>query len=469
MPAKSALFKLFVALMAVTPSLAMPMVERDNDKAPSNCKNAEPGKCAHAEEQKNKHNNQQPPAVPDRKRCVVKALGGTQDDSPNINQAFKDCNNGGTVAFEYGANYNAFTPVNALKLDDVHVEFLGSVHLPQDIPYVQNIVANSSDYSGHWFRFTGKNLKWYGTKDVATGWIESYGQAWWDANPAGKSGLANRPHLITFEIDDSEIYSLKSRQPIGWNARIKANNLYIKDTVVETYTTGGYPFNTDGLGFSGSNILAEDSYINNGDDCFAITTPSYNITAIRATCGGPGSHGLSIGSLGKNQAQFNNVTKIHFEDITMIDALYGARFKSWVGGQGITDDVVWKNIRLYNVTYPALITQTYIDQNNPGPERVDNGSVILKNFKFEDWTGDINSYQPGDGTCLSDPCWYEQDLPPFTGSQVLAFSCANAGSCQGFETKNINVFGQNGKPSENLCKNADAESNPELGFACTGL
>lgn len=33
------------------------------------------------------------------------------------------------------------------------------------------------------------------------------------------------------------------------------------------------------------------------------------------------------------------------------------RFKSWVGGQGITEDVVWKNIRLYNVTYPALITQ----------------------------------------------------------------------------------------------------------------
>lgn len=32
MPAKSALVKLFVALMALSPSLAMPMVERDNDK-----------------------------------------------------------------------------------------------------------------------------------------------------------------------------------------------------------------------------------------------------------------------------------------------------------------------------------------------------------------------------------------------------------------------------------------------------
>lgn len=71
--------------------------------SPSNCKNAEPGKCPHAEEQKNKH-DQKPPAVTERKRCVIKALGGSQDDSPNINKAFKDCNNGGTVAFEYGAN-----------------------------------------------------------------------------------------------------------------------------------------------------------------------------------------------------------------------------------------------------------------------------------------------------------------------------------------------------------------------------
>lgn len=32
MPSKSAILKLFVALMAVTPSLAIPMVERNNDK-----------------------------------------------------------------------------------------------------------------------------------------------------------------------------------------------------------------------------------------------------------------------------------------------------------------------------------------------------------------------------------------------------------------------------------------------------
>lgn len=89
----------------------------------------------------------------------------------------------------------------------------------------------------------------------------------------------------------------------------------------------------------------------------------------------------------------------------MIDALYGARFKvsavdtpcfltsplitnatwvqSWVGGQGITENIKYHDIRLYNVTYPIAVTQTYVDQNNPGGDRVNNGSVILKNFSFK--------------------------------------------------------------------------------------
>lgn len=72
----------------------------------------------------------------------------------------------------------------------------------------------------------------------------------------------------------------------------------------------------DGLGLSGTNILAVDSKIDNGDDCFAITTPSRNITMRKATCGGPGTHGLSIGSLGKNQAQVNTVRDITFGELT---------------------------------------------------------------------------------------------------------------------------------------------------------
>lgn len=57
-------------------------------------------------------------------------------------------------------------------------------------------------------------------------------------------------------------------------------------------------------------------------------------------------------------------------------------------------------MRIHNVTFPIFITQTYIDQGNSGAaERPNNSSVELRNFTFANFTGDINSDNPGDGSC----------------------------------------------------------------------
>jgi hypothetical protein len=53
------------------------------------------------------------------------------------------------------------------------------------------------------------------------------------------------------------------------------------------------------------------------------------------------STGLSIGSLGKSQGKFANVSNIHFDRITVAGGLYAARLKSWVGGQGLVENVTW--------------------------------------------------------------------------------------------------------------------------------
>lgn len=118
------------------------------------------------------------------------------------------------------------------------------------------------------------------------------------------------------------------------------------------------------------------------------------------------SIGLSIGSLGKNQAQFANVSNIHFDRITVAGGLYAARFKSWIGGQGLVSNVSWTNIHVHNVTFPIFINQQYVDQNSAGEaNRPNNSSVVLQDFKFADFSGDINSFNPGDGSCATDPCW----------------------------------------------------------------
>jgi len=60
-------------------------------------------------------------------------------------------------------------------------------------------------------------------------------------------------------------------------------------------------------------------------------------------------------------------------------------------------------MRIHNVTFPVFITQTYIDQGNSGTlDRPNNSSVELRNFTFANITGDINSDNPGDGSCRTD-------------------------------------------------------------------
>jgi hypothetical protein len=55
---------------------------------------------------------------------------------------------------------------------------------------------------------------------------------------------------------------------------------------------------------------------------------------------------------------------------------------------------------MHNVTFPVFITQTYIDQGSAGTvDRPNNSSVELRNFTFANITGDINSDNPGDGSC----------------------------------------------------------------------
>lgn len=116
-----------------------------------------------------------------------------------------------------------------------------------------------------------------------------------------------------------------------------------------------FPFNTDGFSAGGSNLLFENNHIENGDDCLTVGSGGKNVTFRNTYC--EGGHGLSIGSLGKGGAvaDVQNIWSvmptysfargianrvllmyvIRIENIVMKDCLYGARFKSWTGGNGL--------------------------------------------------------------------------------------------------------------------------------------
>jgi polygalacturonase len=138
------------------------------------------------------------------------------------------------------------------------------------------------------------------------------------------TGVANRPHLISFNTTNGSMPNFKYRKPIGWNVQFTGRNITITDTIIDAYSTSGsFPFNTDGFDATGTDIRILDSVIFNGDDAIAVQSGSHNVLFQGGTIGYQ-SHGMSIGSLGQNQASFANVSNITFNDITVVNAVYTA-------------------------------------------------------------------------------------------------------------------------------------------------
>ncbi|THV47848.1 hypothetical protein BGAL_0284g00020 [Botrytis galanthina] len=416
------------------------------------------------------------------KTCTIpskyKSSNGTADDSPAVAAAFVKCSSNSIIEFKKGVDYNIFSPISAKNLSNVIIRQEGNLHLPQNITYIQNLVttSNALTYTTalYWFAFAGPKIQYEGSKDITTGWINSYGQAWWDANPVNGTGLANRPHLFQLNTTNGGMNYFKSRKPIAWNVQLLGSNIRVKNSIIDSFSTGnGFPFNTDGFGVTATNVHISDSIIYNGDDACAVQSGSHNVLFEKATIGYQ-SHGLSIGSLGQNQASFANVSNIHFRDITVVDAVYAARFKSWIGGQGIAKNITWEDIRVYNVSFPIFVTQTYYNQGSNATQlepgqisgRPNNASVNMEDFTWKNFRGTINTFEPGDGTCVSDPCWYDAGLPNLQQTETIIIECNTESSCKNFSLENIEVYPQDYRNPTVICINATSTLNPDLGFNC---
>jgi hypothetical protein len=61
------------------------------------------------------------------------------------------------------------------------------------------------------------------------------------------------------------------------------------------------------------------------------------------------SFNTTNGSLRPGPGRLANVSNTTFADITAVNAVYAARFKSWQG-QGLAQNISWCRIRAYNVS-----------------------------------------------------------------------------------------------------------------------
>ncbi|KAK0463055.1 pectin lyase fold/virulence factor [Desarmillaria tabescens] len=340
--------------------------------------------------------------------CTVERSDNGMDDSAFILKAFADCAEDSVITFTE-ANYSAYTPMSFTDLRNVTVHLNGNLNLPNNISQVQQAINTTnnppSTYATPWFYFSGSDVQLIGSESDEWGRFNGFGQQWWDI---GNRTL--RPQLATFNVTNGLLRGLKVIKPVAWGWNLPGQNIRVENHFVDAKPDNGtrddttsFPFNTDGINVSGQNITIDGYYGHNGDDCVSVVNGARDVLAQNGFCGFS-SHGLSIGSLGKNGA-VQTVENVVFRNWTMEGAVYGARFKSWTGGRGYATNVTWEDIALQGVSTGILITQNYYDQDKGArPENTNQTSTQISNFTYKNFTGTLAKNWT-DGTCISDPCW----------------------------------------------------------------
>ncbi|CAK5263543.1 unnamed protein product [Mycena citricolor] len=391
-----------------------------------------------------------------RPTCTVAHTPGA-DDSLSITAAITACNSNATILFSAGVQYNSFTPVQFALGQDVTVRILGNISLPADIAQVQAGVRSAAYRSG-WFAVssTGPGVRFAGPDKITGGGggvVRSFGQAWWDAGQQ-----TSRPLLFQWRASNGTIRGLTISKPIGKSFNIAGSGNWIEDVVVDAQSSStAFPFNTDGFDVGGDGNTILNSQVSNGDDCVAIGSPCTNLHLKGLTC--IGSHGISVAAKGGGSV---NVANILVENVTLLDGLYGARYKSTSGNQGRASNIVYRNVVVRNITFPIYVTQNYFDQSQ-SPPPPSNLSVQIDGLTFQDFAGTINSLNPGDGSCISDPCWYH--VAGADGTQSIIFDSLHAGSATNLSATGIAVVPD--APSERPTVMCNASVTPgDVGFRC---
>ncbi|XP_044501540.1 polygalacturonase At1g48100 [Mangifera indica] len=217
-----------------------------------------------------------------------------------------------------------------------------------------------------WLEF--KNLK--GITVKGAGIIDGQGSVWWN-------DLAKYlPTDASMSYEDSKMPSTKPTVLRFYGSEgVTVTGITIqnspqthlkfdtcKTVQVSSFTTSspGDSPNTDGIHVQNSqDVLIYSSNLACGDDCVSIQAGCSNIYIHDVKCG-PG-HGISIGGLGKDGSKAC-VSNITVRNVAMQNTLTGVRIKTWQGGSGSVQQVMFSNIQVSDVKTPIMIDQFYCDK-----------------------------------------------------------------------------------------------------------
>ncbi|KAI9126708.1 hypothetical protein K1719_002304 [Acacia pycnantha] len=206
---------------------------------------------------------------------------------------------------------------------------------------------------------------------------------------------------------------------------------HVKVQSVKVTAPGNSP-NTDGIHIRGSDdVTILSSNIQTGDDCVSIGPGTTNLWVENIACG-PG-HGISIGSLGKNQNE-GGVQNVTVKTVKFTGSDNGVRIKTWgKPSNAFVKNVLFQHVAMLDVKNPIVIDQNYCPDNDC-PHQA--SGVKISDVTYQDIHGtsatevavkfDCSSKNPCSGIKL-------EDVKLIYKNQIAEASCQNAGgTSQGY-------------------------------------
>jgi galacturan 1,4-alpha-galacturonidase len=279
------------------------------------------------------------------------------------------------------------------------------------------------------------------------GMLDGNGQVWYDLY--AKDIYIFRPILFGITgLKSGSVSNLVLRySPQYYNWVANSSSLTFDNINISGASQSKNPAkNTDGWDtYRSSNIVIQNSAINNGDDCVSFKPNSTEILVQNLRCNG--SHGISVGSLGQYKGETDIVENIFVTNITMSNASDGARIKVWPGapaalsgdlqgggGAGRVNNITYDGMVVNNVDYAVEITQCYGQKNltlcNASPS-----NLTISNVKISNFSGTTSKARS-----------------PYSGYVV----CSSPDVCKDIVIEGIDVVSPAGTTNQFQCGNVDA-------------
>lgn len=378
--------------------------------------------------------NRPPPTrVLDKRAATCTPSGGgvsTVDDVPAIQSAIASCSSG-TIVIPSGTTYYINSAFSFAGCSDCTLQIDGTLKVSGDTDY----------WNGRKAVFLMEKIT--GAKVITTGAgvIDGNGQSSYDRF-ATDSAYA-RPTL--FYITNSHNVLLQGirfkNAPNVFHSVVggSSNVAYDKITLYGVSKSDNLAKNTDGWDIGESTyVTITDATVTNDDDCVAFKPGANYATVNGITC--TGSHGISVGSLGKTNT--DTVKNILVTGATMIDSTKAAGLKLYPGGSAhgtsVVSNVTFQNFVVQNSDYAFQIQSCYGEDatycaSNPSTASI--SGVVVKGF-----SGTTSSkYSP----------------------TVANLDCPKAGSC------GVTFSGMTVKPPSGTARYLCANTPSSLGVSCT--